>query len=156
MSRKKRDYKREITPDPKYGDILLARVINVIMKSGKKGVAEMSLYAALEKVAEKGKDEPTEIMRRTISNIKPMVEVRSRRVGGANYQVPTEVNPDRAQSMAIRWLTTAADQRSERSLAERLAGEIMDALSGKGGAMKKREETHKMAEANKAFAHFRW
>jgi len=131
-------------------------MINIIMKSGKKSVAEGALYGALESVGEKLSDEPVKLFHKALSNIRPVVEVRSRRVGGANYQVPTEVRSERAQSLAIRWLVEAAGERTERGLKLRLAAEIMDAVNGRGGAVKKREETHRMAEANKAFAHFRW
>jgi len=156
MARKKRDFVREVLPDPKYKDVVVTRTINVIMERGKKSVAESALYKALDRVAEKSGGDALEAFHKALSNIRPIVEVRSRRVGGATYQVPTEVPPRRAQSLSIRWLVSSANQRSERSLAERLAGEMLDALSNRGIAMKKREDTHKMAEANKAFAHFRW
>jgi small subunit ribosomal protein S7 len=156
MSRKKRDFKREILPDPKFGDEVVSRAINTIMKSGKRSVAERALYGALDSIGEKMKDEPIKLFHKALANIKPVVEVRSRRVGGANYQVPTEVRAERAQSLAIRWLVTSANTRTERGLQQRLANELLDALNNRGGAVKKREDTHRMAEANKAFAHFRW
>lgn len=156
MSRKKRDFKREVSPDPQYGDVVIGKAINVIMKSGKKGVAEHALYDALEQIGKKVGGDPVEVFHKALGNIKPVVEVRSRRVGGATYQVPTEVRADRAQSLALRWLTQAADDRSERRLAERLANELLDAVQNRGAAVKKREDTHRMADANKAFAHFRW
>ena len=156
MTRKKRDFTREILPDPKYGDLVLAKTMNCVMRSGKKSVAEKALYGALDIIKDKLKTDPLEGFRKALSNIEPVVEVRSRRVGGATYQVPTEVGSKRGQALAIRWLITAANSRSERVLCERLAGELMDALQGRGAAVKKREDTHRMAEANKAFAHFRW
>jgi small subunit ribosomal protein S7 len=156
MTRKKRDYTREVLPDPKFNDVVMTKVINSVMKSGKKGVAEKALYEALSIASEKLKLESSEAFHRALDNVKPFVEVRSRRVGGANYQVPSEVRPARAQALAIRWLVMATNQRSEKRLAERLAGEIMDAASNRGIAVKKREDTHRMAEANRAFAHFKW
>lgn len=156
MARKKRDFVREVLPDPKFKDVVVTRTVNVIMERGKKSVAETAFYEALDRVVEKSGGSAVEAFHKALDNIRPIVEVRSRRVGGATYQVPTEVPPRRAQSLAIRWLVSSANQRSERSLAERLAGEMLDALANRGIAMKKREDTHKMAEANKAFAHFRW
>ncbi|HMO02095.1 MAG TPA: 30S ribosomal protein S7 [Oligoflexia bacterium] len=156
MSRKKRDYTRKILPDPKYGDSIIGRTVNIIMKSGKKSVAEKALYDALEVIGEKTGEQPLELYNKALANCKPLVEVRSRRVGGATYQVPTEVRAFRAESLAIRWVVQAANERAERGLAEKLAAEILDASAGRGGAVKKREEVHRMAEANKAFAHFRW
>lgn len=156
MTRKKRDFTRDILPDPKYGDIIVSKAINVLMISGKKSVAEAALYGAIEKLGQKGNGNPIELFHKAMSNIKPSVEVRSRRVGGANYQVPTEVRPERSQSLALRWLKMAALTRSERGLGERLANELLDALNNRGVAIKKKEDTHRMAEANKAFAHFRW
>jgi len=156
MSRKKRDFSREVVPDPRFSDVVVGKAINVIMQSGKKGVAERALYIALEQMGKKLSTDPCEAFHKALGNIKPVVEVRSRRVGGATYQVPTEVRAERAQSLALRWLVQAANERSERSLAERLANELMDALQSRGAAVKKREDTHRMAEANKAFAHFRW
>lgn len=156
MSRKKRDFKREVLPDPRFGDEVVGKAINVIMDSGKKGVAERALYGALEQLAKKASADAVETFHKALNNIKPVVEVRSRRVGGATYQVPTEVRAERAQSLALRWLKEAAANRSERSLSDRLANELFDAIQNRGSAVKKREDTHRMAEANKAFAHFRW
>lgn len=156
MTRKKRDFTRVVLPDPKYGDVVLTKTINVVMNNGKKSVAESALYSALDTIKEKLNKDPLESFHKALSNIEPIVEVRSRRVGGATYQVPTEVGSKRGQALAIRWLVTSANARSERTLAERLAGELMDALQNRGAAVKKREDTHKMADANKAFAHFRW
>ncbi len=156
MSRKKRDFKRPIAADPRFGDVVIGKAINVIMESGKKGVAERALYGALDEMAKKTGSDAVEVFHKALNNIKPVVEVRSRRVGGATYQVPTEVRAERAQSLALRWLKEAAESRSERSLADRLANELLDATQGRGSAVKKREDTHRMAEANKAFAHFRW
>lgn len=156
MSRKKRDYKREVLPDPKYGQVVVTRMVNCIMKSGKKAIAETALYDAFDQIEEKLKSDPLQAFERALDNVRPMVEVRSRRVGGANYQVPTEVRSDRGQALALRWLIDAANSRSERKLFERLASEIMDASQNRGIAVKKREDTHRMAEANKAFAHFKW
>ena len=156
MTRKKRDFSRPILPDPKYGDTVLAKAMNVIMRDGKKSVAEKALYNALEIMQSKLKADPLESFRKALSNIEPVVEVRSRRVGGATYQVPTEVSAKRGQALALRWLVKYANARSERTLAERLSGELMDAFQGRGACVKKREDTHRMAEANKAFAHFRW
>lgn len=156
MARKKRDFVRVVLPDVKYGDVLVTRTINVIMKQGKRGVAEKALYGALAEVQEKTGEEAVKALHKALENCRPIVEVRSRRVGGANYQVPTEVNPRRAQSLSIRWLVSAADERGERGIAQRLAAEIIDAINNRGGAVKKREDTHRMAEANKAFAHFKW
>jgi small subunit ribosomal protein S7 len=156
MSRKKRDFKRNVLPDPRYGDVVVGKAINVIMDSGKKGVAERALYGALDVISKKTGADAVETFHKALNNIKPVVEVRSRRVGGANYQVPTEVRSERGQSLALRWLKEAANSRSERSLSERIANELLDAMNGRGAAVKKREDTHRMADANKAFAHFRW
>jgi len=156
MTRKKRDFSRPVLPDPKYGDVVITKMVNVIMRDGKKNVVERALYGALDQIEQKTKENPVELFHKAIDNIKPVVEVRSRRVGGANYQVPTEVRADRALSLAIRWISLAADERGERTLAERIAAELMDAANNRGGAVKKKEDTHRMAEANKAFAHFRW
>jgi small subunit ribosomal protein S7 len=156
MTRKKRDFTRSILPDPKYGDTVLTKMVNVLMYDGKKGVAEKSLYGALDIVENKLGGDAIEIFHKAINNIKPEIEVRSRRVGGATYQVPTEVRAKRAQALAIRWLIQSASERSERRLMDRLAAEIIDSVENRGGAIKKREDTHRMAEANKAFAHFRW
>jgi small subunit ribosomal protein S7 len=157
MSRKKRDFTRIVLPDPKYSDIVVTKMINSLMRGGKKGVAERAFYDALEKVGGKLQGvTPVQSFNNALSNIKPLVEVRSRRVGGATYQVPTEVRASRAQALALRWLIQAANSRSERTLADRIANEILDATNNRGIAVKKREDTHRMAEANKAFAHFKW
>lgn len=156
MSRKKRDYKREVLPDPKFKDVVISKVVNYIMLGGKRSVAEKAVYEALDVIGKKTNQDSIEVFHKALGNIKPAVEVRSRRVGGATYQVPTEVASDRAQSLAIRWLVTAANSRGERKISERIANELLDAFGNKGAAIKKREDTHKMADANKAFAHFRW
>lgn len=156
MTRKKRDFTREILPDPKFGDVVLTKTVNVLMRHGKKSVAETAVYSALDQVQEKLGTDPIEAFHRALGNIQPYVEVRSRRVGGATYQVPTEVGSKRAQALAIRWLVQAANSRSERRLSDRLAGEILEAVSKRGAAVKKKEDTHRMADANKAFSHFRW
>ena len=156
MSRKKRDFSRPVTPDPKYSSEIVARIVNVLMVSGKKSVAEKAMYGVLEEIGKKAGSDPLEILERALSNVKPTVEVRSRRVGGANYQVPTEVRQERARSLAVRWLIAASNERPERGVVNRLSNEILDASSNKGIAVKKREDTHRMAEANKAFAHYKW
>lgn len=156
MARKKRDYKRVVLPDPKFGDVAVTRFVNVIMRHGKKAVAEKAIYAAFDAMQKKSNENPIELFHKALQNVRPLVEVRSRRVGGANYQIPTEVPVDRSQSLALRWLVAATRERTERSLADRIAGELLDAVQNRGGAMKKREDTHRMAEANKAFAHFKW
>jgi len=156
MPRRREVPKREILPDPKFGSVELAKFMNVVMLSGKKAVAERIVYGALEQVQTKTGKEPLEVFNTAINNIKPAVEVKSRRVGGANYQVPIEVRPVRRLALAMRWLREAAKKRGEKSMDLRLAGELLDAAEGRGGAMKKREDTHRMAEANKAFSHFRW
>ena len=156
MPRRREVPKREILPDPKFGSVELAKFMNVVMLSGKKAVAERIVYGALDQVQSKTGKEPIEVFSQAINNIKPIVEVKSRRVGGANYQVPVEVRPVRRLALAMRWLREAAKRRGEKSMDLRLAGELMDAAEGRGAAMKKREDTHKMAEANKAFSHFRW
>lgn len=157
MTRKKRDFSRPVLPDPKYGDVVLSKAINVVMLHGKKSVTEKAFYQALDIVKQRaGTDDVLAYFHKAVDNIKPVAEVRSRRVGGATYQVPTEVRPERAQALALRWMKIASSSRGEKTLAARLAGEIMDAYEGRGMAIKKREDTHKMAEANKAFAHFRW
>ncbi|AUT45300.1 30S ribosomal protein S7 [Achromobacter sp. AONIH1] len=156
MPRRREVPKREILPDPKFGSVELAKFMNVVMLDGKKAVAERIVYGALEQVATKTGKEPIEVFSTAINNIKPIVEVKSRRVGGANYQVPVEVRPVRRLALAMRWLREAAKKRGEKSMDLRLAGELIDASEGRGAAMKKREDTHKMAEANKAFSHFRW
>lgn len=156
MTRKKRDYTREVLPDPKFHDVVVTRLVNIMMRSGKRGVAEKALYFALDSLSNKSKEQPLDAFHKALGNIKPVVEVRSRRVGGATYQVPTEVRPKRAEALALRWLVSAANSRGERRISERLANELLDALGNRGLAVKKKEDTHKMAEANKAFAHFRW
>lgn len=156
MSRKGKIPKRDVLPDPKYNDKLITRFVNGIMKEGKKSLAESILYKSLDRIKEKTKDDPMKIFRKAIDNVRPSIEVRSRRVGGATYQVPVEVKSDRKMALAIRWLTSYAAMRNEKSMIEKLAGELMDAYNNKGGAVKKREDVHKMAEANKAFAHYRW
>ncbi len=148
--------KREPLPDPIYGSKLLTKVINQVMWDGKRSVAETICYSALDIVREKTGREPLEVLEQAIKNLMPVVETRPRRVGGANYQVPVEVRPDRRQTLAIRWLVNYARQRPGRTMREKLAAEIMDAANGVGGAIKKKEDTHRMAEANKAFAHYRW
>jgi len=156
MSRRNRAAKRDVLPDPKFGNKTLSKFMNVIMFDGKKAVAEKIVYGALDRVAEKGKGEPVELFEKALSNIRPMVEVKSRRVGGANYQVPVEVRGDRGMALAMRWLVDAARKRGEKSMGMRLANEILEASENRGSAVKKREDTHRMAEANKAFAHYRW
>ncbi|MDH5436978.1 MAG: 30S ribosomal protein S7 [Gammaproteobacteria bacterium] len=155
MSRRRVTAKRTILPDPKFGDEVLAKFINMIMESGKKSVAEKIVYGALNQIGEK-KDTPMDVFNLALENVRPSVEVKSRRVGGATYQVPVEVRADRRIALAMRWVVDAARKRSEKSMGLRLAGELMDAAENKGTAVKKREETHRMAEANKAFSHYRW
>lgn len=156
MPRRREVPKREILPEPKFGSVELAKFMNVVMLSGKKAVAERIVYGALEQIAQKTGKEPLEVFNLAINNVKPIVEVKSRRVGGANYQVPVEVRPVRRLALAMRWVREAAKKRGEKSMDLRLAGELIDASEGRGAAMKKREDTHRMAEANKAFSHFRW
>jgi len=156
MPRRREVPKRDILPDPKFGSVELTKFMNVVMLSGKKAVAERIIYGALEQVQTKTGKDPIEVFNLAINNIKPVVEVKSRRVGGANYQVPVEVRPVRRLALAMRWLREAAKKRGEKSMDLRLAGELLDAVEGRGAAMKKRDDTHKMAEANKAFSHFRW
>lgn len=156
MPRRREVPKREILPDPKYGSVDVAKFSNVIMLAGKKAVAERIIYGAFDTISAKGGKDPLEVFTLALSNVRPMVEVKSRRVGGANYQVPVEVRPIRRMALAMRWLREAAVKRSEKSMALRLAGELMDAAEGRGGAMKRRDEVHRMAEANKAFSHFRF
>ncbi|MBQ7485330.1 MAG: 30S ribosomal protein S7 [Oscillospiraceae bacterium] len=148
--------KREILPDPMYGSVLVTKLVNSIMLDGKKGVAQKVVYGAFDQIKEKTGNEPLEVFSQAMENIMPSLEVKARRVGGATYQVPMEVRPARRQTLGLRWLTAYARARGERTMAERLAGEIMDAANNTGAAVKKREDTHKMAESNKAFAHFRW
>ena len=156
MSRRHRAEKREVLPDAKYGDKILTKFMNNLMFDGKKSAAEGIVYGALEKAEEKAKRDPVELFHEALDNIKPAVEVRSRRVGGATYQVPVDVRPERREALAIRWLITAARARSENTMVDRLSGELMDAVNSRGAAVKKREDTHKMADANKAFSHYRW
>ena len=157
MSRRRRAEKREVLPDPKFGDLTVTKFMNYVMYEGKKAVAENIVYGAFEILADKKKEqEPVATFHAALDNVAPAVEVRSRRVGGATYQVPVEVRPDRRRALAIRWLVTAARKRGENTMTEKLAGELLDAASNRGTAVKKREETHRMAEANKAFSHFRW
>lgn len=156
MSRRHSAEKREVLPDPKFGDQTVTKFMNSIMKEGKKSVAERILYCALDIIQEKARKNPLEIFHEALVNVKPNVEVRSRRVGGATYQVPVEVRPIRSQALATRWIILSARNRSEKNMIEKLAGEILDAASNKGAAIKKKEDTHKMAEANKAFSHYRW
>jgi small subunit ribosomal protein S7 len=156
MPRRRVVAKREILPDPKFGDVTLAKFINHVMISGKKSVAERIVYKALEFVGDKGDKAPVEIFQEALENIAPMVEVKSRRVGGATYQVPVEVRASRRQALAMRWLVEYSRKRGEKSMQHRLAGEILDAANGKGAAVKKREDVHRMAEANKAFSHYRF
>ncbi|MBI5451200.1 MAG: 30S ribosomal protein S7 [Gammaproteobacteria bacterium] len=157
MPRRRVAAKREILPDPKYGNKMLARFINIVMTSGKKSTAERIVYGALDTVKTRTKqDDVVQSLVKALDNIRPLVEVKSRRVGGATYQVPTEVNSDRGVALAMRWLTDAARSRSEKTMGLRLAGEILDACESRGSAVKKREDTHRMAEANKAFSHYRW
>jgi len=148
--------KREILPDPVYGSVLVTKLVNSVMLDGKKGVAQKVVYSAFEQIKEKTEKDPIEVFTQAMENIMPSLEVKARRVGGATYQVPMEVRPARRQTLGLRWLTAYARARGERTMAERLSGEIMDAANNTGAAVKKREETHKSAEANKAFAHFRW
>jgi len=156
MSRRHRAEKREVLPDAKFGDVVLSKFMNVLMYDGKKSVAEGIVYGAFDRVEGRAKQDPIRVFHEALDNVKPEVEVRSRRVGGATYQVPVEVRPDRAQALAIRWLIGAARARSENTMTDRLAGELMDASNNRGAAVKKREDTHRMAEANKAFSHYRW
>ena len=156
MSRRRVVAKRVILPDPKFGDETVAKFINTVMKNGKKSVAERIVYGALDKVAEKGKGEALEIFGKALDNVRPVVEVKSRRVGGSTYQVPIEVRASRRTTLAMRWLVDSARKRGEKTMGLRLAGEILDAHENKGTAIKKRDDVHRMAEANKAFSHFRW
>jgi small subunit ribosomal protein S7 len=156
MPRRREVPKREILPDPKFGNVDLSKFMNVIMESGKKAVAERIIYGALDQVEKKSGKDALEVFLTALNNVKPMVEVKSRRVGGANYQVPVEVRPVRRMALAMRWLKESARKRSEKSMAQRLANELLEAAEGRGGAMKKRDEVHRMAEANKAFSHFRF
>jgi small subunit ribosomal protein S7 len=156
MSRRRVAVQRDILPDPKFGNQTLAKLINVLMKNGKKSVAENIVYGALDLIVEKKKGEALEILLKALDNVRPMVEVKSRRVGGATYQIPVEVRPRRGMALAMRWMVDIARKRSEKSMGMRLAHEILEAYESKGSAVKKREDTHRMAEANKAFSHYRW
>jgi small subunit ribosomal protein S7 len=156
MSRKGQARVREVPADPKYHDPAVAKFVNVVMERGKKSLAEGIFYSAIDLVATRSKDDGLAVFKRALDNVRPAVEVRSRRVGGANYQVPVEVRPVRRNSLAMRWMVAAARSRGEKSMEERLAAEILEAAQNRGGAVKKREDTHRMAEANKAFAHYRW
>jgi small subunit ribosomal protein S7 len=156
MSRRRAAEKKEILPDPKFGDFVLAKFINSIMSKGKKSTAERIVYGALEKMQGRGGKDAIHLFHDALENVRPAVEVRSRRVGGATYQVPTEVRPERAQALAIRWLIGGARKRSEKTMVDRLSAELSDAANNRGTSVKKREDTHKMAEANRAFSHYRW
>jgi len=156
MSRRRVVARRQVLPDPKHGSVLLAKFINMVMEAGKKSVAERILYRALDQMAERRGGEPLEMLEQALGNVRPVVEVKARRVGGSTYQVPIEVRTTRRNSLAMRWLIDASRKRSEKSMAQRLAGELMDAVENRGTAVKKKEETHRMAEANKAFSHYRW
>ena len=156
MSRKKTQPKKNVIPDPKFKSVIIPKLINSIMFDGKKNVAEKIVYEAIEKIKKKSKDEPIKVFNEAINNIKPTVEVRSRRVGGATYQVPVEVKNKRAQALAIRWLVDSARKRKDKNMSDRIFNQLYDAYEKKGAAVKKREDVHKMAESNKAFAHFRW
>lgn len=156
MSRRKRAIKRQILPDPKYHDVQVAKFINSLMRRGKKSIAETILYTAFDHMQSKTKKNPVEVFRKAMENVAPAVEVKSRRVGGSTYQVPVEVRSSRQQALAARWIIGFAKNRNEKTMAEKLAAELMQAASGEGSSVKKREDTHRMAEANKAFAHFRW
>jgi small subunit ribosomal protein S7 len=156
MSRRRRPEKREILPDPKFGDQILSKFMNNLMLDGKKSIAEKIVYTALDVVEAKAKTDPIQLFHTALENIRPAIEVRSRRVGGATYQVPVEVRPERSQALAIRWLITAARGRAETTMSARLSGELMDAANNRGNAVKKREDTHRMADANRAFSHYRW
>ena len=156
MSRRHAAEKREVLPDAKFGDLVLTKFMNSLMYAGKKSTAETIVYGALAQVEKKAKADPVKAFHDALDNVKPHLEVRSRRVGGATYQVPVEVRPERAQALAIRWLISAARARSEKTMSARLSGELMDASQNRGNAVKKREDTHRMAEANRAFSHYRW
>jgi small subunit ribosomal protein S7 len=156
MSRRRRPEKREILPDPRFGDVTLSKFMNMVMEQGKKSVAENIVYGALDTVEARTRRDPIGVFHDALANVRPAIEVRSRRVGGATYQVPVEVRPDRSQALAIRWLIGAARNRGENTMAARLSGELMDAANNRGTAVKKREDTHRMAEANRAFSHYRW
>ena len=156
MSRRHAAEKREFNPDPKFGDVVLTKLMNGLMKDGKKSVAETIVYGAFDEIERKSKQDPLKVFQEALNNVKPQVEVRSRRVGGATYQVPMEIRNDRAQALGIRWIIEMSRNRSENTMTGRLSAELLDAAENRGGAVKKREDTHRMAEANKAFAHYRW
>ncbi len=156
MSRRRAAEKREILPDPKYSDMVVSKFMNSLMLAGKKSIAETILYGAFDRIEQRMAQNPVKVFHEAIDNVKPTIEVRSRRVGGATYQVPIEVRPSRRQALAIRWLIGVSRKRGEKTMTERLAGELMDAANNRGAAVKKREDTHRMAEANKAFSHYRW
>jgi small subunit ribosomal protein S7 len=156
MSRRHRAEKREVNPDPKFGDLIVTKFMNAIMEQGKKSVAERIVYGAFERMETRAKQDPLQLFHQALDNVMPSVEVRSRRVGGATYQVPVEVRNERRQALAIRWLIVAARGRNENTMVDRLSGELLDAANNRGSAVKKREDTHKMAEANRAFSHYRW
>jgi small subunit ribosomal protein S7 len=156
MSRRRAAVKREVLPDAKFGDHIVTKFINCLMYQGKKSAAETIVYGALDRISKRGGQDPLRVFHDALSNVRPAVEVRSRRVGGATYQVPVEVRPDRSQALAIRWLISTARGRSENTMEERLSGELSDAAQNRGAAVKKREDTHRMADANKAFSHYRW
>ncbi len=156
MSRRRAAVKREVLPDAKFGDVVVTKFMNCLMYQGKKSVAETIVYGALDRVAKRSGQDPVRIFHDALGNVKPSVEVRSRRVGGATYQVPVEVRLERGQALAIRWIISSARGRSEHTMEERLSGELMDAANNRGNAVKKREDTHRMADANKAFSHYRW
>ncbi|MGD0591328.1 MAG: 30S ribosomal protein S7 [Bacteroidota bacterium] len=154
--RKKRAIRRRVTPDPKFGDELISRFVNSVLQDGKKNIARTIVYSALEQIGQKTDKNPLDIFKKAVDNASPLIEVRARRVGGATYQVPTEVRPERRTALAIRWLINYAQERSDKSMSQKLAAELLAASSGEGGAVKKKDDVHRMAEANKAFAHFRW
>ena len=156
MSRRHRADKREINPDPKFGDLIVSKFMNNLMYEGKKSVAETIVYGAFDKIQGKTKQDPLTVFHQALDNVSPAIEVRSRRVGGATYQVPVEVRTERRQALAIRWIIIAARARNENTMVDRLSGELMDAANNRGTAVKKREDTHRMAEANRAFSHYRW
>ena len=156
MPRRREVSKREINPDPKYGSKMVTRFINNLLRQGKKSTAERIFYGAFDIIADRTKDDPIKVFEKALEQVKPMVEVKSRRVGGSTYQVPVEIRPDRRNALSIRWLINYAQSRGEKGMQAKLAGELMDAAGGRGASVKKREDTHRMAEANKAFAHYRW
>src|SRR6266550_2339809 len=156
MSRRHKAEKREVNPDPKFGDVVLSKFMNSIMKEGKKSVAENIVYGAMDRMQSRAKSDPIQLFHSALENVMPAVEVRSRRVGGATYQVPVEVRSVRRQALGIRWLISAARERNEKTMTERLSAELLDASNGRGNAVKKREDVHRMAEANRAFSHYRW